>query len=102
MFYPTADIDYPDMNLLILSKLKKCISKGIKFGKNVLKLEKMLTIGKNSQLLVVIAIIESNVQIGKNCVIGSFVIIKNSLIRINVLYSRWSKNRYKRLWFYTK
>ena len=81
MFYPDADIDYPDTKLKDLSNLKKLYPKVI-FGKNVLIGENVqigdnTNIGSNS-------IIESNVQIGLNCVIGSFVIIKNSLISDNV------------------
>lgn len=81
MFYPKADIDYPDMNLLDASKLKK-IYPEVFFGNNVqigenVTIDKKTFIGSNT-------VIESNVQIGKNCVIGSFVVIKNSLIESNV------------------
>jgi UDP-3-O-[3-hydroxymyristoyl] glucosamine N-acyltransferase len=77
MFYPNAEADYPDSNLLYSIKVKKKYLK-VFFGKNVLigknvKIGKNVYIGSNS-------IIESNVKIGNNCVIGSFVIIKNSII----------------------
>ena len=77
MFYPKADIDYPDANLLDSSELKKLYPKVI-FGKNVLiginvSIGKETHVGSNT-------IIESNVVIGNNCVIGSSVSIKNSLL----------------------
>ena len=78
MFYPTADVDYPDLNLTDSEKLKINYP-DVLFGKNVLvgqnvKIGKKTYIGSNS-------IIESNVVIGEGCVIGSFVTIKNSLIK---------------------
>ena len=81
MFYPKADIDYPDINLFYASELKKLYPK-VNFGKNVLvgknvEIGKNTTIGSNS-------IIESNVKIGENCLIGSLVTIRNSLIANNV------------------
>jgi len=77
MFYPNSDIDYPDMSLIVSSKIKKKYSK-VNFGKNVL-IGKNVEIGKDS-FVGSNTIIESNVKIGENCVIGSFVLIKNSLI----------------------
>ena len=77
MFYPTADADYPDLNLTDCSKLKKKHSK-INFGKNIL-IGKNVQIGKGTHIGSN-SIVESNVKIGENCIIGSFVIIKNSLI----------------------
>ena len=81
MFYPYADVDSLDETLKDFSKFKD-IYPGVKFGKNVLvgnnvKIGKNSHIGSNS-------IIESNVNLGENCLIGSFVTIKNSLISDNV------------------
>ena len=77
MFYPKADIDYPDENLSDANKLKELYPEVI-FGKNTL-IGKDVSIGKQTHVGSN-TIIESNVVIGKNCVIGSFVSIKNSLI----------------------
>ena len=81
MFYPDADIDYPDVNLVNSENFKKKYPK-TNFGKNVLigknvEIGSNVYIGSNS-------IIESNVKIGDNCVIGSFVAIKKSIIGENV------------------
>ena len=78
MFYPTADVDRPDLNLVDSEKIKINYP-DVFFGKNVLvgqnvKIGKKTHIGSNS-------IIESNVVIGQGCIIGSFVSIKNSLIK---------------------
>ena len=81
MFYPNADLDIPDSNLLNSEEVKK-LYPGVKFGKNVL-IGKNVSIGTNSHIGSN-SIIESNIKIGENCVIGSFVIIKNSLIYNNV------------------
>jgi UDP-3-O-[3-hydroxymyristoyl] glucosamine N-acyltransferase len=81
MFYPKADIDYPDTNLLNSSELKK-LYPNVNFGKNVL-IGKNVDIG-NRSYIGSNSIIESNVSIGENCVIGSFVTIKNSLINARV------------------
>ncbi len=81
MFFPSADIDYPDLTLLEASKIKKSFIQ-VTFGKNVL-IGKNVTIGKKS-LIGSNTIVESNVKIGKNCIIGSSVVIKNSLIYDNV------------------
>jgi len=77
MFFPEADIDLPDTNLSLSSKLKKKYPK-VKFGLNVL-IGKNVKIGKNSYIGSN-SIIESNVSLGENCLIGSFVTIRNSLI----------------------
>ena len=81
MFYPEADIDYPDTNLLNSNELKK-LYPNVNFGKNVL-IGKNVVIGDNTHVGSN-CIIESNVHIGENCVIGSFVIIKNSIINAYV------------------
>ena len=81
MFYPKADIDYPDTNLLNSSEIKK-LYPNVNFGKNVL-IGKNVVIGDNTHVGSN-CIIESNVHIGENCVIGSFVIIKNSIINAYV------------------
>ena len=77
MFYPKADIDYPDENLCEANQLKGLYPKVI-FGKNVL-IGKNVSIGKETHVGSN-TIIESNVVIGNNCVIGSSVSIKNSLL----------------------
>ncbi len=81
MFYPKADIDYPDENLTNFESVKK-LYPNVKFGINVI-IGKNVKIGKNSHIGSN-SIIESNVKIGENCLIGSFVTIKNSLILNNV------------------
>ena len=82
MFYPHADIDYPDESLSSSDKFKS-LFKTVKFGKNVL-IGKNVKIGNNSNIGSN-TIIESNVTIGENCIIGSFVVIKNSIISDDVL-----------------
>ena len=77
MFYPKADIDYPDENLCEPNELKGLYPQVI-FGKNVL-IGKNVSIGKDTHVGSN-TIIESNVVIGNNCVIGSLVSIKNSLL----------------------
>ena len=77
MFYPKADIDYPDENLCEANELKGLYPSVI-FGKNVL-IGKNVSIGKETYVGSN-TIIESNVVIGNNCVIGSSVSIKNSLL----------------------
>ena len=74
MFYPNADIDCPDANLLKSEEVIK-LYPNVKFGENIL-IGKNVRIGKNS-IIGSSTIIESNVSIGNNCIIGSFVIIKN-------------------------
>ena len=81
MFYPKADLDYPDVYLINYEKINNKYS-DVNFGKNILigknvEIGKNTTIGSNS-------VIESNVKIGENCLIGSFVTIKNSLISNSV------------------
>ena len=70
----SADIDYPD---LTLKKPIKKKYKTVKFGNNVL-IGKNVQIGKSS-IIGSNSIIEHDVKIGDNCVIGSGVIIKNSI-----------------------
>ena len=77
MFYPNADLDYPDNNLIDSNEIKNKFP-GVIFGKNVL-IGKNVEIG-NSSFIGSNSIIESNVKIGKNCLIGSFVSIKKSII----------------------
>ena len=77
MFYPKADIDYPDENLCEANELKELYPKVI-FGKNVL-IGKNVSIGEETHVGSN-TIIGSNVVIGNNCVIGSSVSIKNSLL----------------------
>ena len=75
IMYPFSDLDYPDFSL---KKPIKSKFKSVKFGNNVL-IGKNVKIGKNSQIGAN-TVIEHDVQIGDNCIIGSTVIIKNSLI----------------------
>ena len=79
-FYPSADIDYPDLSL---SKPKLSKFSKVKFGNNVL-IGKNVKLGNNS-IIGSNTIIEHNVSIGKNCIIGSQVILKNSIIGDNVV-----------------
>jgi len=78
--YPSADIDYPDQSL---KKPNKSKFKGVKFCNNVL-VGKCVKLGTNSEFGAN-TIIEHQVEIGKNCIIGSGVIIKNSIIGDNVV-----------------
>ena len=84
MFYPNADVDFPDDNLLNANDLSKLYPK-VKFGKNVL-IGKNVNIGKNSTIGG-----NSIIEIGENCVIGSLVNIKNSHILNNVHIQDGSK-----------
>ena len=77
MFYPKADLDYPDINLIDSNEIKNKFPE-VNFGKNVF-IGKNVQIGKNT-FVGSNSIIESNVKIGKNCVIGSLVTIKYSII----------------------
>ena len=77
MFYPKADLDYPDVNLIDSSEIKNKYPE-VNFGKNIF-IGKNVKIGKNT-FVGSNCIIESNVEIGKNCVIGSLVTIKYSII----------------------
>tara|TARA_B100001123_G_scaffold382093_1_gene452990 strand:- start:410 stop:1405 length:996 start_codon:yes stop_codon:yes gene_type:complete len=88
MFYPEADLDYPDINLVNSTEVTNKYP-GVTFGKNVL-VGKNVLIGKNS-FIGSNSIIESNVKIGFGCVIGNFVVIKNSLIYDNVHIKDGSK-----------
>ena len=80
IIFPTADVDYPDLNLKVIKK--RGFNK-VKFGNNVL-IGKNVKIGKNS-ILGSNTILESNVKIGNNCIINSGVIIKNTIIGNNVV-----------------
>jgi len=88
MFYPNADLDLPDENLVDSQNLKN-LYPDVKFGKNVL-IGKNVVIGKKTYIGSN-TIIESKVTIGDNCVVGSFVTIKNSLINNNVHIQDGSK-----------
>ena len=81
MFYPDAEMDYPDNNLLPSEELTNMYSQ-VSFGTNVL-IGKNVKIGKFSNISSN-CIIESNVSIGENCIIGSFVTIRNSIISNDV------------------
>ena len=81
LFYPNADLDYPDLNLSDSNLIKDAYPK-VKFGKNVM-IGKNVNIGKDS-FVGSNSIIESNVSIGSNCIIGSSVVLKNALISNNV------------------
>ena len=88
MFYPKADMDFPD-EYLSKSDNVKTLYPDVKFGKNVL-IGKNVKIGNNSHIASN-SIIESNVTIGENCIIGSLVTIRNSLISNNVYIQDGSK-----------
>jgi len=88
MFYPNANIDYPDENLSKSEDVKKFYPR-VKFGTNVL-IGKNVLIGENSQIGSN-TIIESKVHIGKNCVVGCLVTIKNSIISDDVVIQNGSK-----------
>ena len=88
MFYPNADMDIPDENLSISNDVRN-LYPDVKFGKNVL-IGKNVKIGKNSHIASN-SILESSVHIGENCIIGSFVTIRNSLISNNVYIQDGSK-----------
>ncbi len=88
MFFPKADMDFLDENLLKSEEIKNLYS-NVKFGKNVL-IGKNVKIGKNCHISSN-TIIESNVIIGNNCTIGSFVAIRNSIIFNNVYIQDGSK-----------
>ena len=88
MFYPNADLDLPDESLVDSKNLKN-LYPDVKFGKNVL-IGKDVYIG-NKTYIGSNSIIENKVKIGDNCVIGSFVTIKNSLIANNVHIQDGSK-----------
>ena len=88
MFYPTAEIDFPDVNLSKSDNVKN-LYPNVNFGQNVL-IGKNVKIGKNSKIASN-SIIESNVIIGDSCIIGSFVTVRNSIILNNVYIQDGSK-----------
>ena len=88
MFFPTAEMDVPDVNLSE-SKDVKNLYPNVAFGQNVL-IGKNVKIGKNSKIASN-SIIESNVIIGENCTVSSFVTIRNSIISNNVYIQDGSK-----------
>ncbi len=88
MFYPTAEMDFPDLNLSKSEDVKNLFP-NVNFGHNVL-IGKNVKIGKNSKIASN-SIIESNVNIGDNCIIGSFVTVRNSIISNNVYIQDGSK-----------
>ncbi len=88
MFYPTAEMDFPDKNLSKSNDIKNLYPNVI-FGQNVL-IGKNVKIGKNSKISSN-SIIESNVIVGEDCIIGSFVTIRNSIISNNVYIQDGSK-----------
>ena len=88
MFYPSAEMDFPDNNLSISESVKN-LYPNVVFGQNVL-IGKNVKIGKDSRIASN-TVIESNVQIGENCIIGSFVVIRNSNISNNVYIQDGSK-----------
>ena len=79
-FYPSADLDIPDMTL---KAPKKSDFIEAKFGNNVL-VGKNCKIGKNT-IIGSNTIIEHDVSIGDNSVVGSQVVLRNSLIGTNVV-----------------
>jgi len=88
LFYPKADMDYPDLNLSNPEEFQNKYN-NVEFGKNVL-IGKNVKIGQGS-IIGSNSLIESNVEIGLNCIIGSNVIIKNSLIEDEVYIQDGSK-----------
>ena len=80
IYYPLADIDYPDTYLFKPSKNKY---PKVRFGNNVL-LGKNVKIGKQS-FVGSNTVIESGVSLGKNVSIGSNNHIKNCIIEDNVV-----------------
>ena len=88
LFYPTADMDYPDTSLSDASNLQDKY-KNVLFGKNVL-VGKNVKIGQNTKIGSS-SVIESNVEIGENCTIGTNVTIRNTLIENSVYVQDGSK-----------
>jgi len=88
LFYPDSDIDQIDRTLSSSNSLKGKYF-NVKFGKNVL-IGKNVKIGKNT-IIGNNSIIEHDVIIGKNCHIGSLVVIKNSILEDEVLIQDGAK-----------
>ena len=78
--YPSADIDHIDKSLKPISTKK---FKDVVFGNNVL-VGKNVEVGKNTQIGSN-TIIEHDVKIGKNCVIGYGTILKNTILGDDVV-----------------
>ena len=78
--YPDADIDYNDKSLKPANTKN---FKNVVFGNNVL-VGKNVEIGKNTQIGSN-SIIEHDVKIGKNCVIGYGTILKNTILGDDVV-----------------
>ena len=81
LFYPDSDFDYLDQTLVSSEKIKDKYSKVV-FGNNVL-IGKNVLIGENT-IIGNNSIIEHDVKIGNKCIIGSFVVIKNSILENEV------------------
>tara|TARA_B100000959_G_scaffold110287_1_gene116347 strand:+ start:282 stop:1277 length:996 start_codon:yes stop_codon:yes gene_type:complete len=81
LFYPDADIDFPDKNLVSSESLTQIYPK-VTFGKNVF-IGNNVVIGQNT-IIGSNTVIESDVKIGEHCVIGSLVTIRKSLISNSV------------------
>ena len=79
-FYPSADIDTPD---LLLKKPIKSKYPKVRFGNNVF-IGKNCKIGKDT-IIGNYTAIEHDVYIGENCTIGSHVTLRNSIIGNNVV-----------------
>ena len=81
LFYPESDFDHLDQTLILSEKVNDKYNR-VKFGKNVLIGDNVhiginTSIGNNST-------IEHDVRIGEKCSIGSFVVIKNSILENDV------------------
>ena len=81
-FYPNAHLDFLDKSLVESTKISSKFN-SVTFGKNSF-IGKKVKIGSKTSIGVS-SIIEHDVQIGKNCLIGSDVIIRNSIIGNDVV-----------------